>query len=460
MKAILALLLAVFFATPASAATYYVATNGNDSWNGTSPTFVSGTTGPWLTLGKAASTLVAGDTVIIRDGTYVSGTVQPANGGTSGAPITFQAENPLQAILSSTSSCAAAFSTITSYITVKGLRIKRDPSNVACPSGYTSANCGIRAYNTLNPVLGGNQSTGAVGFVADGVQVDDTPQFDIGIKTNQDDTIVQNSILYEDLEAFNAKNVIFRNNTINLLHINSVYDPAINLKGGARNAQVYKNTVNVYPDSTGWEVAIDLGSGSGCCWYDSSTHYEGYNLVAYDNIVVDQTSSGHGTSLDFRGCVDCWFIHNVAMNWVQVGLQNGSENGFPPNPLPSNPHWIDNIFLGNNHIAQGDFGSLSGGFSGTLFVDYNDWYNYSSGVPSQTHAVTGNPLFVNPPSDFHLQTASPAIDTGTLQLTIPAYGGGTIDISLDYAGVARVAPADLGIYNVIKASPAPCGPAR
>ena len=64
-------------------ADYYVATNGSDS--------ASGTLGaPWQTIQKAATVMTAGDTCTIRGGTYRE-TVTPANSGTSGNPITYQA---------------------------------------------------------------------------------------------------------------------------------------------------------------------------------------------------------------------------------------------------------------------------------------------------------------------------------------------------------------------------------
>ncbi|UKS26983.1 hypothetical protein LOZ80_36910 [Paenibacillus sp. HWE-109] len=80
------------FITPeakAAGTNYYVATNGNDSWNGTSPTFVSGTTGPFKTIQKAASLMQPGDTCIIRGGTYPEEVI-PANSGTSENRIIFK----------------------------------------------------------------------------------------------------------------------------------------------------------------------------------------------------------------------------------------------------------------------------------------------------------------------------------------------------------------------------------
>ncbi|QHW32980.1 carbohydrate-binding protein [Paenibacillus rhizovicinus] len=67
-----------------AASNYYVAPGGSDSNNGTS----LGT--PFKTIQKAASVAAAGDTVYIRGGTYRE-TVTPANSGTTGSPINYQA---------------------------------------------------------------------------------------------------------------------------------------------------------------------------------------------------------------------------------------------------------------------------------------------------------------------------------------------------------------------------------
>jgi hypothetical protein len=64
--------------------TKYVSTTGSDSNPGTSAL-------PWRTIQHAADTAVAGDTVIIRAGTYQE-YVNITRGGTTGNPITFQGE--------------------------------------------------------------------------------------------------------------------------------------------------------------------------------------------------------------------------------------------------------------------------------------------------------------------------------------------------------------------------------
>ena len=62
--------------------TYYVATNGNDSWSGTLGA-------PFLTIQKCASVAVAGDTCIIRAGTYREA-ITPTNSGTASNRIVYR----------------------------------------------------------------------------------------------------------------------------------------------------------------------------------------------------------------------------------------------------------------------------------------------------------------------------------------------------------------------------------
>ena len=73
----------ILFATvlQCHAATYYVATNGNNAADGSIGT-------PWLTIGKAVSVAAAGDTVLIGQGVYREWNTNSAS-GSAGNPITF-----------------------------------------------------------------------------------------------------------------------------------------------------------------------------------------------------------------------------------------------------------------------------------------------------------------------------------------------------------------------------------
>ena len=70
---------ALCLAGTASAATYYVATNGNDTFDGSS-------TNPWATLQHAVETIAPGDTILVRSGTYAGCRIR--NSGTVSLPKT------------------------------------------------------------------------------------------------------------------------------------------------------------------------------------------------------------------------------------------------------------------------------------------------------------------------------------------------------------------------------------
>ena len=86
-RAVHILLISLLLCVQAGAATYYVSTTNaaaSDDNDGSSAL-------PWLTIGKATATVAAGDTVIVKAGTY-NEAVLMATSGTAGSPITFTGE--------------------------------------------------------------------------------------------------------------------------------------------------------------------------------------------------------------------------------------------------------------------------------------------------------------------------------------------------------------------------------
>lgn len=114
--------------TPVWAATYYVATNGNDSNPGTIEL-------PWETLSKASEVTAesGGTTVYFRAGTYY-GSINPSNSGTSDAWITFTAYPDEQVYIVNNSGDAVTIKTLNggsysyaqqrSYIEISNLDIQ------------------------------------------------------------------------------------------------------------------------------------------------------------------------------------------------------------------------------------------------------------------------------------------------------------------------------------------------
>ncbi|MGH8605351.1 MAG: fibronectin type III domain-containing protein, partial [Gammaproteobacteria bacterium] len=139
-------------------AAYYVDTNhpsASDSNQGTE-------TLPWKTIQKAANTLVAGDTVYIKQGTY-TGLVSPARSGSAGALITYSAYpgQEHQAIIN-----GSAFEIKgKSYIKVSGLKIQNVPSGVSIGRGIhiigPGSNITISGNHTYNTFESGIAAWGA-----------------------------------------------------------------------------------------------------------------------------------------------------------------------------------------------------------------------------------------------------------------------------------------------------------
>ena len=374
--------------------------------------------------------MVAGDTVVLLDGSYEEGSVVFNRSGTASKPITFVAQNKWQAILNSTSGCQPGFSIKASYITVKNIRLSVSPRNAQCGI-YTSSNVDIRAWNTINPTPS-NPTTGSAGFVADGIKTDGGLARAESVKSNQDFTIIQNSEANNALEIFNSKNSIIRNN---LVTGQDKFGISIFAKGGVRNAQIYNNVVR---NKVSEGLGIYLG-GYSCdtCFFDTSAKIEAYNSVAYNNVVVNE-SGGRMYGLIFAGAKDSAFFNNVVIGGQVFLLQGGYNSGFRAST--TNPTFRNNIVTCNANAV-----GWTGQYAGTLTIDSNNFYG-CSGVPAQANAVVGDPMLVNQASDWRLQTNSPAMNRGAAA-SITGYDGVNIDVSRDKNGVVRTAPWDLGIYN-------------
>jgi hypothetical protein len=109
----------------AHAADYYVAPTGDDANPGTLDQ-------PWRTIQKAANVMVAGDTVYVKEGTYLKDGVcgeycgiAPKNSGSAAAPITFKVYPGHKVVVDQNFEYAGFFIYDKSYITVEGFEIRR-----------------------------------------------------------------------------------------------------------------------------------------------------------------------------------------------------------------------------------------------------------------------------------------------------------------------------------------------
>jgi hypothetical protein len=138
-------------ASVASAATYYVRTDGNNGNTGTANTAA----GAWLTINYAAGHVSAGDVVRVQAGTYVE-TASPSVSGTAGNTVTLVADGTV-------TTCGMSFNS-KSYIRVIGFTM--NPNASTCGGNpqpivhLGGTNTGLEFWN--NNI--GNLSTSAGGI--------------------------------------------------------------------------------------------------------------------------------------------------------------------------------------------------------------------------------------------------------------------------------------------------------
>jgi hypothetical protein len=251
----------------------------------------------------------------------------------------------------------------------------------------------IRIWEQHLATKSGDQTTGYGGAVVRGILIDASgANFAVGIKCNQDDVLIENNEVHNSLEAFNTRNNIFRNNVIYGI---DMYGTAFSTKGGARNTQVYNNVFHLICPS--WCQGLVLGGTSGAQWdFEPSVGTECYNCVAYNNVVINETGRSYEV-FTLAGCQDCTFLNNIGISGTTMMRGGGGALKTSPNPT-----WKNNILT----------------------------------IPSDPGLT----------ADWHLTPWSGYQGAGIGMPTVPAYGGGMIDVSKNKDGVVRPTPWNLGIY--------------
>ncbi len=422
----------VTYSTTSSGKTYYVAKNGNDANPGTE-------TQPWLTIQKAANTLVAGETVYIRGGTYYE-RVSAVNSGNANAYITYSSYPGELAIIDGQNQVISAnpFNIVSkSYIIVQNIKVQNNIQaasiNLAWGVGvgiYVSSSHHIKILNCIT------QSTGGAGIFAIGYAANQ--QY---IEGNEDLVADGNRIIdpslwiasdgnayQEGFDMIGVTNFVLRNNVIT-----GGYKEKIDAKNGAKYGRIYNNIIignfnipyyGISPNGAGIyldtgtnidiynnrveTVTIGIGIGS-----ESGTTTN--NVKVYNNIVKGATigirvlSFGGGTANKNNVGV----FNNILYGNPQYGILWDSSS-----PCPNANCWVRNNIAtsnGNNLVVSG------------------------SGVTYDHNIVSGDPKYVNPPNDFHYQSTSPAIDAGS-SVNVPSF-------DFDGNSRPRYAGYDIGAFE-------------
>jgi hypothetical protein len=418
---------------------YYVSTTGSDQYPGS-------ITQPWLTIQKAAITVLGGDTVYIRGGIYNEQVNISYRLNTDGPNITFTNYPGEEVILDGTGIAIQYGGGLfhiwkTDYIKVIGLHIRY--SNGAGIYAAYSNNIEVIGNYTYDTVKSGISAWGSTNVIIDGN--------DIALACNSHPgyPMSEENISLDNVDGFEIKNN-YVHQAANILDGASGGE-GINLKDGSRNGTVHNNIVRLDGRQDG-KPSNRLAFGIDA--WNSPTNMT--NIEIYDNVAYN-SAYGFIVSSEQGGTVDGVKIYNnIAYNNTKAGFTivwwGGTKDGVKRNiqffnnvsyhngtgfqntsPLNENVIVRNNIFSQNGVPIQ-----LLTGSESQITIDHNLFYG--PGGTKGTNPVIGDPKFVNPDgADFQLQSGSPAIDAGS-SLNAP---------NSDFAGNARPRGAgyDIGAYE-------------
>ena len=225
------ILVTVLQAVTAQSATYYVATTGNDSNPGTSSS-------PWRNPQKCAqSPIRAGDTCIVRSGTYTDtdgdGVVvfvhnRPSTpSGTASAPITIKSEKPIGAaiVLPNNRGYAMGFQIYKPYYVIEGFDISGGSSNLAYTGSVgiqfrESATGGVARSNNIHHIGRASCTNSSGGFsgitvLTNSVRVEENRIYSFGRKRNgESGCSATKTGLDQGIYVSKASNTTIRRNVI------------------------------------------------------------------------------------------------------------------------------------------------------------------------------------------------------------------------------------------------------
>lgn len=405
------------------AVTYSVSPTGNDTSPGSS-------SAPWRTLQHAAETVSAGDTVLIRSGTYAG--FRSQSNGSAGLPITFKSENGASVVVNTLgpNDWHGSIIEIEDYDwwIIDGLEVTGAPDNAGIDireaEHVTVQNC----YCHHNQKWG--IFTGFVEYF--------TAEY------NECSYSVEEHGIYHSNSGDNA---VIRHNTChhnNACGIQINADPSMGGDGISSNCTVSHNVL--YENGAIGGAAINLASvrdsliannliysnhaGGIAAWDDGQGEEWGSKNIKYYNNTVHMPTDGR---------------------WA-VNLKNGSTGS----SVKNNVLIHENPARGGLEIDTSSLTDLSSDYNLLLWISVDEttialsaWQSdYSQ--DGHSFSQTANQTFVSPGSDYHLLPSALAVNGGT---ALPE-----ITDDLDRNSRPQGADYDIGAYERTVACPPCSGP--
>jgi len=354
----------LFMPTSALAYTYYVAEYGNDGNPGTEAK-------PWRTVDKAADTMIAGDIVYVKEGTYSGFAVSKS--GTADNYISYLAY----------------------------------PGDTPIINGEIWFANGA-SYNKIDGFILQNSAGGGIEMIT-------------GNKYN----IISNNIIRDSASCGVD---LSENSEGNIIEYNEIYghkDHGIHTSGSTKN-EVFRN--NIVHDN--WLNGLGLAWGTRLQVISNVVYNNGKSGIEYTGNDIDGVIKGNlcynndvrHVGLSSGG----WEIMVGGSNFTIENNTAISRSGAPVT------YWIESD--GTPHIVRNNIGYRNDGSSegvilmiGGVDSDYDDWFDSLNPYPIRgtpgPHSISQDPLFLDMANhDFHLRPDSPCKGAGENGVDMGAYG--------------------------------------
>ena len=424
----------------------YVSVDGSDSNDGSAGA-------PWATLQHAVDSVSAGDTIIVKDGTYAGCLI--GRGGEPGRPVVLKAENKWGAVIRGFGAKKLRNSlvgindydfydhdTVIGYVTVDGFEIDAEGADNGIRTSHTEhvtiANC--KVYDSTWVCINPGHS--------DYIRVEGNVTF--GSKKSHGMYMANTSahgVVRGNTSYSNAKSGLHMNGDLScggagvitdwLIEKNVVFD---NHGGGAINCDgvsdsVFRNNLLYDNHATGMTFyAIDATEGSS------------RNLVANNTIMM--ASDGRWPILMPRmkklPPIGSKSVDQLPPLARKRKILSPTANRFYNNIIyhPSSRYGSILVYAGDVRGFESDYNITNGRYSadgGETLIDIDKWRSLGHGK----HSIAADPkgIFVAPgANDYHLKKGSPAVDAGTA----------LEDVTEDIEGTPRLQGAayDIGCYEV------------
>lgn len=401
--------------TSSGAATFYVATDGNDD------TGDGSLADPWATITFALDSVPDGSEILVRPGTY-NGRIRMR--GTFPMGVEVRSEVPYAARLRNDDRVLTFYDDPRGVegITLEGFDIAHDgPGSAALvvhiDGNGTSAVSRITLRNNVmhdsynNDVLKINNA--AIDVLVEGNLFFNQSGSDEHIDINSvEDVVVQDNVFFNDFAASGRTDPENTSSFIVIKDSNAGEDIFL----GSRNVTVRRNIFLNWEGSTGSNFLL-LGE-------DGQSIYEAREILVENNLMLGNSENVMRASFGVKGGRDITFRHNTVVGDLPALAFAMRLNREGANPVNENISFYNNIWsdptgsMGASFGGSNDFSDTPPGDLATFELDNNLYWNGGSSLPEDPSEE------VNPSDDTAAIEADPRLADQT-SLVVPHFDPGT-----------------------------------